>query len=67
LTLYGERHEDRTQQMPIKHLQGANVGKGRHGGYGENRPRACAKVLLLLKAGLKHAQWILIIIVRLKT
>ncbi|MFT4573407.1 MAG: FKBP-type peptidyl-prolyl cis-trans isomerase SlyD, partial [Marinomonas primoryensis] len=24
---YGERHEDRTQQMPIKHLQGAKRWK----------------------------------------
>lgn len=50
---YGERHEDRTQQMPIKHLQGAKRWKP--GMIATVQTDQGLRQVTILKAGLKHA------------
>ncbi|RDL44564.1 peptidylprolyl isomerase [Marinomonas piezotolerans] len=50
---YGQRHEDRTQQMPIKHLQGAKRWKP--GMIATVQTDQGMRQVTIIKAGLKHA------------
>ncbi|MBD5769545.1 FKBP-type peptidyl-prolyl cis-trans isomerase [Marinomonas colpomeniae] len=50
---YGERHEDSTQQMPIKHLQGAKRWKP--GMVAMVKTDKGMRQVTIVKAGLKHA------------
>ncbi|SBS27398.1 FKBP-type peptidyl-prolyl cis-trans isomerase SlyD [Marinomonas spartinae] len=50
---YGERHEDRQQQVPVKHLQGAKRWKP--GMVAMVQTDQGARQVTIIKAGLKHA------------
>ncbi len=50
---YGQRHEDRTQQMPIKQLQGAKRWKP--GMIATVQTDQGMRQVTIIKAGLKHA------------